>query len=171
MPVTDLPAPSSVAAPAPEDETETNSAFSTEIRLGAEQFAPAFKPAEGESWRHIFDPSRSGALPTSKLPAGSRTSTASGFSFRAASIKACAASTVPAGRETRCISSFGPVIKGASGEVKNCSAEWAGNRVQKERARTTKEAEREEVSLSDCKGQDLNISNLETDSIVKTSRI
>ena len=96
----DLPPPSSVAAPGPEDETETNSAFSIEIRLGAEQPAPAFKPAEGESWRHIFDPSRRGAVPTSSLPAGSRTSTASGFSFRAASIRAWAASAVPAGRET-----------------------------------------------------------------------
>ena len=41
--------PSRVAALGPLDETETNSAFSTKIRLGAEQFAAAVRPAEEES--------------------------------------------------------------------------------------------------------------------------
>ena len=49
----------------------------------------------------------------------------SGFSFRAASIKACAASAVPAGISSRWICSLGLVMKGASGVVKNRSAEWA----------------------------------------------
>jgi hypothetical protein len=66
---------------------------------------------------------------------------------------------------------LGPVIKGASGGVKNCSTEWAGRRGQKERARRKKEVEREEDILRFCKDWELNIINLEADSIVKTSWI
>ena len=50
---------------------------------------------------------------------------ASGFSFRAASIKAWADSAVPAGISSRWICSLGLVMKEASGGVKNRSAEWA----------------------------------------------
>ena len=65
-------------------------------------------------------------------------------------------------------------MNGASGGVKNCSADWAGNMTQKERARTKKEIEEREEDIDKLRFReelDLNISNLEADFIVKTSRI
>jgi hypothetical protein len=65
-------------------------------------------------------------------------------------------------------------MNGASGGVKNCSADWAGNIEQKERARAKKEIEEREEDIDKLrfrKELDLNMSNLEADFIVKTSRI
>ena len=88
MPVTDLAPPSRVAGPGPAEEMEINSAFSTKIREGAEELGAAVRPAEGESRRHILLPRRRGVEPIVRLPVGSRISTASGFSFRAALMRA-----------------------------------------------------------------------------------
>ena len=69
---------------------------------------------------------------------------------------------------------MGPVMNGASGGVKNCSADWAVNVAQKERARAKKEIEEREEDIDKLrfrKELDLNMSNLEADFIVKTSLI
>lgn len=66
------------------------------------------------------------------------------------------------------------MINGASGGVKNCSSDWAGSIAQRETARAKREMEKIEEEIDKLRFReelDLNMSNLETDFIVKTSRI
>ena len=63
-------------------------------------------------------------------------------------------------------------MNGASGGVKNCSAEWAGSGAQIEKARRKRDAEdRDQVILLECIADGLDISYLEGDPIVRTSWI